>query len=254
MPPTLAETCIVACAESWRGDGEILASAIGVIPRIAAGVARMTFAPDLLVTDGEATLVATPVPVGERETAPVAESWMPFRRVFDTLWSGRRHVLMGAAQVDRYGSTNIASVGGTPQHPTRQLLGMRGAPGNTISHACSFWIPSHRERVFVERVDVVSGAGYDPAMWDAGVNRSFHEVRRIVTNMAVLDFLTPQRTMRVRSLHPGVTLEQVQANTGFPLDVAEDLTVTRLPTDEELVLIRELLDPTGRRNAEVRDA
>ena len=246
---SLAEICIAACAETWRGDGEILASAIGTIPRIAAGLARLTFEPGLLVTDGEARLVAQPVAIG----GPVAvEGWMPFQRVFDTLWSGRRHVMMGAAQIDRRGNTNISSIGASWQQPDRQLLGMRGAPGNTISHPCSFWIGAHRRRVFVERVDVVSGIGYDPDLWPDGVHRGWHEIRRVVTNLAVLDFEGPERAMRVRSLHPGVTLAQVQDETGFELSVAPELGETPVPDEQALRLIREVLDPSNLRDREVR--
>jgi acyl CoA:acetate/3-ketoacid CoA transferase beta subunit len=248
VPATRAEVCIAACAETWRGDGEILASAIGTIPRLAAGLARLTFEPGLLVTDGEARLVAEPVALG---AAATVEGWMPFQRVFDTLWSGRRHVMMGAAQIDRHGNTNISSIGASWQRPDRQLLGMRGAPGNTISHPCSFWIGSHRRRVFVERVDVVSGIGYDPALWPEGVRRGRHEIRRVVTNLAVLDFEGPGRAMRVRSLHPGVTLEQVQSETGFTLAVAPDLGETPAPGEDALRIIREVLDPENRRDREV---
>ena len=56
--PTLAEICVVACAEAWRGDGAILASPMGVIPTLGARLAQLTFEPDLLLTDGEATLLA----------------------------------------------------------------------------------------------------------------------------------------------------------------------------------------------------
>jgi acyl CoA:acetate/3-ketoacid CoA transferase beta subunit len=177
---------------------------------------------------------------------------MPFQRVFDTLWSGRRHVMMGAAQIDRHGNTNISSIGPSWQQPKRQLLGMRGAPGNTISHPCSFWIGGHQRRVFVERVDVVSGLGYDPDLWPEGVQRGWHEIRRVVTNLAVLDFEAPGPAMRVRSLHPGVTLEQVQAETGFELAAAPDLGETPAPDADALRIIREVLDPAGQRDREVR--
>jgi enoyl-CoA hydratase len=243
---TLVELCIVACAEAWRGDGEILASAIGVVPRLAAAVARLTFEPDLLTTDGEALLLAEPLPLGAGRNGGVVEGWMPFRRVFDTLWGGRRHVMMGAAQIDRFGSTNISCIGDW-HRPTRQLLGMRGAPGNSINHTCSYWVPIHSPRTFVQRVDVVSGAGYEAALWPEGVSPRFHEVRRVVTNLAVLDCRGPGGTARVATLHPGVALDDVVEATGFELAVADDLHETRAPTGEELRLIREVLDPDGRR-------
>ncbi len=142
---TLAEICTVACAEAWRGDGEILASPIGPLPSLGARLARATFAPDLLLTDGVARLVTA---------TGTIEGWMPYRRVFDVVWSGRRHVMMGASQIDRFGNQNIAQIGDA-QKPERQLVGVRGAPGNTICHPTSYWIPNHSPRTFVPRVDTV---------------------------------------------------------------------------------------------------
>jgi len=146
---------------------------MGLIPSLGARLARLTFAPGLLLTDGEA----------------------------------------------------------------------RGAPGNTVNHPVSYWIPRHSPRVFVDRVDMVCGVGYD---------RGVHEPRMVVTNLAVLDFGTPERTMRLRSVHPGVGVDEVVAATGFPLAVADQVAVTRWPTDEELGLIRTQLDPGGAREDELR--
>ena len=125
---TRADICAVAIAETFRGDGEILASPIGNLPQIGAKLAKLSFEPDLLMTDGVAYLRADVAPVGAPDEAPVVEGVMNYRRVFDTLWSGRRHVMMGATQVDRYGNQNIACLG-DPAKPKAQLLGMRGAPG-----------------------------------------------------------------------------------------------------------------------------
>jgi glutaconate CoA-transferase subunit B len=97
--------------------------------------------------------------------------------------------------------------------PKVQLLGVRGIPGNTINHPCSFFVPDHSRRVFVERVDMVSGVGHDPRRWAPGVRQDFRDLRLVVTNLAVLDFGGPEHAMRVRSLHPGVPLDQVQEQT-----------------------------------------
>jgi acyl CoA:acetate/3-ketoacid CoA transferase beta subunit len=226
---TRAEVCVAACAEAFRGDGEIMASAMGVIPMLGARLARATFAPDLLVSDGEATLL---------NAEGVAEGWMPFRTVFDTLWAGRRHVMMGATQVDRFGNQNIACIGDW-QRPKTQLLGVRGAPGNTINHTTSYWVPNHSLRVFVERVDFVSGIG-----WDRGAV----EIRVVVSNLGVFDFDTPDNSMRLRSFHPGVTVDEIVAVTGFPLAV-DDAVETPAPEGEHLRLLREVLDPQATRDA-----
>lgn len=273
--PTLAEICVVACAQAWRGDGAILASPMGLIPSLGARLAQLTFAPELLVTDGEATLIA---PGRSRDgtapddTAPDAavpdtvEGWLPYRDVLRLVATGRRHMMMGAAQLDRYGNQNISCIGDWAR-PKAQLLGVRGAPGNTINHPVSYWIPRHSARVLVERVDMVCGIGYDRAarLGGDGTGTStsgragsgelgraaFHQLRLVVTDKAVLDFATPDHSMRLRSVHPGVSVEQVQALTGFPLVVPADLAVTPMPTAAELELIRERLDPVALRDREL---
>ncbi len=244
---TLAELCIVAAAEAWRGAGEVLASGLGLVPRLAASLARLTFSPDLLLTDGECHLVARPVPVGPRDGTPLAvEGWLPFARVFDLLWSGKRHAMTMPTQIDRFGSINISCIG-PHARPKVQLLGVRGIPGNTINHPCSFFVPNHSPRAFVERVDMASGVGYDPARMEAGVRRAYHDLRLVVTNLAVLDFAGPDHGIRIRTVHPGVTVDAVRAATGFPLAVAGDVGETLAPTAEALRLIREVLDPHDQR-------
>jgi acyl CoA:acetate/3-ketoacid CoA transferase beta subunit len=245
---TRAEVCVVAVAECFRGDGEILANPIGIIPMIGGRLARASFEPDLCMTDGEATLVANDratVEPGDR----VIEYWNPYRSMFDWVWSGRRHIMMGASQVDRYGNQNLAAIGDYDR-PTVQLLGFRGAPGNTINDPTSYWVPNHGPKVFVPAVDTVCGIGWDRAAALGPAGR-YVEVRRVVTNLAVLDFETPDRSMRLRSVHPGVAVDDVVAATGFPLAVPDDVPTSRLPTADELTLIREVIDPDATREVEV---
>ena len=118
---------------------------------------------------------------------------------------------------------------------------MRGAPGNTLNHPTSYWVPNHSPKVFVPEVDVVSGVGYDRAAALEPASRRFHEIRRVVSDLAVLDFDSPDHRMRIASVHPGVTVDEVVAATGFELVVPENVPTTRLPTDEELRLLREVL-------------
>ena len=239
---TRAESCIVAIADAFRGDGEIMVSPFGNIPAIGVRLAKLSFEPDLLITDGIASLIANVMPVGAEGPEPVVEGWMPFRTVFDTLWSGRRHVMMGASQIDRFGNQNFACIG-PYEKPKAQLLGMRGAPGNTLSHTTSYWVPNHGPKVFVEKVDVVSGVGYDRAATLGPRAARFHEIRRVVTNLCVLDFQTPDHSMRLASVHPGVGVDEVVEKTGFVLTLPEEVPETRAPSGEELQLIREVIDP-----------
>jgi acyl CoA:acetate/3-ketoacid CoA transferase beta subunit len=243
--PSLAEICVVACAEAWRGDGAILASPMGVIPTLGARLAQLTFEPDLLLTDGEATILA---PAGDGDR--VTEGWVPFREVFTMLAAGRRHVMMGASQLDQFGNQNISCIGDWAR-PKAQLLGVRGAPGNTVNHPVSYWVPRHSRRVFVDQVDMASGVGYDRVGGLSEVIRGYHELRIVVTNLAVLDFGGPDHAMRVRSVHPGVSVSDVADATGFVLAAPLEVPQTRLPGDAELAIIREQLDPDGRRDVEL---
>jgi acyl CoA:acetate/3-ketoacid CoA transferase beta subunit len=255
---TLAEICVVACAEAWRGDGALVASPMGLIPTLGARLAQLTFEPDLLITDGEATLLA-PAGAGHDAGQPadnqpnagrVTEGWLPFRQVFTMLAAGRRHVMMGASQLDQFGNQNISCIGDWAR-PKVQLLGVRGAPGNTVNHPVSYWLPKHTRRVLVDQVDMVSGIGYDRAAGLGGRAARFHELRRVVTNLAVLDFGGPDHSMRLRSVHPGVSVSDVAEATGFLLAAPYQVPQTRLPTAAELALIRDHLDPQSRRDQEL---
>lgn len=250
--PRRADHCVVALAELFRGDGETFASPMGTAPTVGARLARASFEPDLYLTDGLATAVAGILPVGGApgDNGTVVEGWMPFRSVFDTLWWGRRHVIMGATQVDRHGNQNIACIGDW-ERPKAMLLGMRGAPGNTINHTTSYWVPKQSAKVFVEAVDFVSGIGYDRAA-AVGEAARFHEIRAVVSDLGVFDFDTPERTMRLVAVHPGVEVDDVRAATAFDLEVADVLAETRAPTPQEEALIAEI-DPKGLRYLEVPD-
>jgi len=252
--PTRAEVCAVAVAECFRGDGEVVMSAFGTTPTVGGRLAKLTFEPDLFITDGLATGIESVPPVsGEAAEEPIRGAWMPFRLFFDNVvWTGRRHVMMIASQIDRFGNQNFACIG-PHEKPIAQLLGMRGAPGNTIYHKTSYFVPAHSPKVFVEQVDVVSGVGYDRAAALGPVTARFHDVRRVVSNLGVFDFATPDHRMRLASVHPGVTVDDVVAATGFELVVDADVPETRRPTAEELHLIRDVLDPDGLIGKEVRD-
>ncbi len=244
---TRAEVCAVACAELFRDAGEIMVSPMANMASVGARLARLTFSPDILLTDGEARLLADTPALGE---TGAVEGWMPFGRVFETLAWGRRHVVMGANQIDRFGNQNLSAFGPL-QHPTRQMFGVRGAPGNSINHATSYWVGNHSKRVFTDAVDVISGIGYDKV--DAG-NPAFRftGVYRVVSNLGVFDFGGPGATMRALSLHPGVTPEDVREKTSFEVDGLDEANPTQLPTDDQLHLIREVIDPKALRDKEIR--
>ncbi len=217
---SLVDRIICAASEAWKDDGEVLATGIGIVPRLAASLSMLSSNPDLMMTDSEAWLVREPVPIGPRNGyEPRREGWMGFTRIFDNVWSGKRHAMVGPTQVDRFGQANISMIGSDYHKPKSMMLGVRGFPGNSISHANSFFVPNHSTKVFVA-VDV----------------------RLIFTNLAVLDFGGPDRQVRLRAVHPGVTPAQVQEATGFALHIPADVPETAAPTENQLALLARL-DP-----------
>ncbi|WP_244928376.1 CoA-transferase [Nocardioides sp. W7] len=245
---TRADVCAAAIADAFRDDGEIFASPMGLLPMLGVRLAKLTSNPDLVISDGESLFLAGVPPLFAK--SDVVEGWIPFRKVFDVVAYGKRHVMMGATQVDRHGNQNISAIGDFAR-PKRQLLGSRGAPGNTVNNRTSYWVPKHSPRVFVERVDIVSGVGPARAKQAGPGAARFNDIHRIVSNLAVFDVTGPGDTMRLLSVHPGVTVDEVREATGFEFDVPADVPITREPTTEELTIIREVLDPKGLRFKEV---
>ena len=253
MSFTLAELCICASAEAFRGDGEYMITSIGLVPRLAASLAKSTFEPGLMMTEGEAYLVSEPVPVGPRgDYKPKIEGIMTYERVFDIVNRGLRHAMVTPVQVDCYGQMNISIVGDY-NSPKTALLGVRGYPGNTINNSNSMFVPSHDVRTFVDgEVDMVGGIGYNRSRWPGGVKPEFLDLRRIVSNLAVMDFNGSNNGIRVISLHPGVTFAEVQENTGFKLARLDNLLETPEPSNGQLEVL-DRLDPHNMRATIFRD-
>ena len=251
---SLAELCICAGADIFRDENpEVFATLIGLVPRLGGSLAKRTFLPGLMMSDGEYYFVSEPVPLGKRNGyVPKREGRIGYERVFDLIPKGNRHAFVGPVQVDRFGQMNLSCIGDYAA-PKVTMLGVRGLPGNTVNNRTSMFFGAHNKRAFVEgEVDMVSGAGYNPARYPDGRFPPGLDHRRIITNLCVLDFEGPNHAIRVRSLHPGVSFEEVQDNTGFDLVRPENLGETPAPTQEQLEIIAEL-DPQGRRESIFKD-
>ena len=255
MTFSLAELMTCAASRVFDDDGEVLATGIGLLPRLAASLAMLTSNRDLMMTDSQSFMLSTPNPVSglAEHSGQDNENWMGFSRIFDNVWSGARHALVGPSQIDRFGQTNISALGGTYAAPKVQLLGVRGFPGNSIFHANSFFVPKHSKRVFVEgECDVVCSIGYNPERLPRGYTFDEIDIRQVITDLCVMDFAGPDHQARVVSLHPGVTLGEVLDNTGFDLAVNEFLSETAVPTAEQLAVIARL-DPKNMRARQLKD-
>ena len=233
-----ADICVTAVADAFATDAEIVASPMGLIPSIGAQLARLTTSPQLMLSDGVATLTTSD---------GVAEAHLPYHEVFHLLWSTKRHVMMGASQIDAYGNQNISCIGSF-EAPKAMLIGARGAPGNTIYNRTSYWIPKQSARIFCDQVDFICGVGNDRAAALGSQTSRHHDLHRVVTNLGVFGFGGDGR-MVVLSLHPQVQASDLQANCGFELDCSSSQQ-TRCPNAEEMRLI-DLLDPDQKRYLEV---
>ena len=252
---SLAELMICAAAKAFENDGEVLATGIGVIPRLAASVCMSTSNRDLMMTDSEAYLLSEPNPIGPRGDDFVQrnETWMGFSRIFDNVWSRKRHAMIGPTQVDQYGQSNISALGGDYHKPKIQMLGVRGLPGNSISHANSFFVPSHNKRVFVEgECDVVCSIGYNPARLPKGYELSDVDIRLVVSDLCVMDWQGPNHQLRLVSLHPGVSVDEVIEKTGFAIHIQNDTPITAAPTEQQMALIARF-DPHNLRAKQLKD-
>jgi glutaconate CoA-transferase subunit B len=161
--------------------------------------------------------------------------------------------MVSPVQLDRFGQANISTIGDRAA-PKVAMLGARGFPGNSICHPNSFFIPNHTTRSFVtNEVDFVCMAGYNSERYMNGKPPKGLDLRIIVSDLCVMDFNGPEKSIRVVSLHPGVSFEQVQENTGFELKKAsETLPLTPAPSDEHMALL-ETLDPNNVRASVLKD-
>jgi len=251
---TLAELAIVAASEIFRDETpEVFATVIGLVPRLAGSLAKSTFLPGLMMSDGEYYFAHEPVPVGKRNGyVPKKEGRIGYERVFDLIPKGNRHAFVGPVQVDKYGQMNLSCIGDYTA-PKVTMLGVRGLPGNTVNNRTSMFFGAHTKRAFVAgEVDMVSGAGYNPARYPEGVYPEGLDHRRVVTNLCVLDFEGADHAIRVRSLHAGVSFEEVQDNTGFDLVRPDNIPETAPPTREQLEIIT-ALDPHNLRAGIFKD-
>lgn len=233
----------VMAAALARGllDGEVaIMGANSLLPLAAARLAQLTHAPNLTILAGASggvnSLVEPLVPSSGDYSNLVAEAVLDFREVLMLQMSGRTGVFFaGGLQIDRRGSCNLSAVG-PHERPTLRGPGSAGLPWAQRSRRTILYATSHTRSVFVPRVDFVSAPGWV----EDGDQVESTGPSMVVTALAVLDF-TPGGEMRLVSVHPGSTVEEVRDNTGFELAVPEDgVAVTPEPSPAEMEILRSL--------------
>ncbi|HJP65161.1 MAG TPA: CoA-transferase [Actinomycetota bacterium] len=237
---------VVASARQLAGE-RVCFVGVGP-PNIACNLARRTVAPDLELVYESGVFGAVParLPLSIGDPSLVTGSALvtsQFELFAYYLQRGLIDVgFLGASQIDRFGNINTTVIGEYAT-PKVRLPGSGGACEIAINAKKVFVIMPQSTRSFVERVDFVTSpghlAGVRPTSW-IGAGPSV-----VVTDLGVYRFTSDTGEMEVATLHPGVTLDQAQANTTWPLRAAGDLGETPPPTPEELSLIRDELDPDG---------
>lgn len=226
------------------------------LPIISSTLAQLTHAPNLIPifeagSIGPILDAGLPLSVGDSRASNRPCLLGGLCTAFELAQRGAvDYGFIGGAQIDMYGNVNSTMLGRFPEdyrHPKVRFPGSGGAGAMACCCEKTIVIMVHERRRFVERLDYLTSPGYfdgsNDARWNAGWPGSGPVI--VITNLALLDFDEKTRRMRLKSIHPGVTIDQVIEATGFELIIPDDIQETEPPTTEELELLREKIDPEG---------
>jgi glutaconate CoA-transferase subunit B len=240
---------MICCAARLLEDGRSVAVGTGV-PCAAAMLAQRTAAPNLLIlfeAGGIAPQLPTmPISVGDSRTFYRGVMATSMTDVMEACQRGMvDYTFLGGAQIDAYGNLNSTMIGTDYARPKVRLPGSGGACDLASFCWRTLIVTNHDPRRFVAKLDFLTTPGYltGPGAREAAGLPPGTGPYRVITDLAVLGFHEETRRMEVRNLHPGVTLEQVRAATSFELAVQDPLTTTAPPTEHELCILREEVDP-----------
>jgi glutaconate CoA-transferase, subunit B len=251
--PELAFTpdeMMVVCISRQIVDGEVVVQGLAT-PLVAAGylLARYTHAPNMYFASAIGqSLCREPAPLG---LTNIESLWLDralinagFTSVSaDILPNLKPKEFFRPGQVDRCGNFNNIAFGKDYRHPRLRLPGSGGIPDvTTLGERVYLYVPRHSRVTFVPELDFISGLGHHPAR-KHGAGPCY-----LISDLGQFDYA--EGRMRLISYHPGVSIAQIQARTGFDLDLAPDLCETPPPDPEEIRLLREEIDPRGIRRLE----
>lgn len=169
-----------------------------------------------------------------------------------TLRGGCDFQFLRPLQLDRYGSVNV-SVIGPVDAPRHRFHGIAAADAMGLVKRICLYVTAHDRDVLVSELAYRTGVGHvDGGAWRRRAGAPGGGPHTVITPLCVLDFETPDRSARLRSVHPGVTVAEVVDATGFELTVPEAVPESAPPSDEELHVLRELVDPLGVRGLEFK--
>jgi len=240
---------MICCAAHELEDGKTVAVGTGV-PCAAAMLAQKTHAPNLVIcfeAGGLAPQLPTmPISVGDSTTFHRAVMATSMADVMEFCQRGMiDYTFLSGAQIDPFGNLNSTMIGGDYRKPKVRLPGSGGA--NDLASFCwrTLIVMKHDAKKFVPKLDFLTTPGYltGPGSREAAGLLPNTGPHRVITDLCVLDFDLDTKRMQVRSLHPGKTLADVKAATGFELAISPELSVTIAPMNAELEVLRTRVDP-----------
>lgn len=240
---------MICCAARALEDGKTVAVGTGV-PCAAAMLAQRTCSPRLVIffeAGGVAPQLPTmPISVGDSRTFYRGLMATSMADIMETCQRGQMdYTFLGGAQIDAYGNLNSTMIGTDYDRPKVRLPGSGGA--NDLASLC--WrimvVTNHDPRRFVAKLDFLTTPGYltGPGAREAAGLPPGTGPYRVITDLAVLGYHEQTKRMELQSLHPGVTLDRVRQATSFPLGIREPLSTTPEPSEAELRILREEVDP-----------
>ncbi len=242
---------ISVCIARQVEDSELLGQGINT-PLVMAGLilAKCTHAPNVKFSSAIGQGLGqdwAPLGVGRIEDMWLGKAQAHFGFVAgaaDLLPAYPLKEFFRPAQVDACGNFNNIAFGSDYKRPRMRLPGTGGIPDvTTFSNHVYLYVPRHSRVTFVEKLDFVSGLGHSPE------RQRGHGARYLISDLGQFDWAGGR--MRLTTVHPDITIEQVQKKTGFPLEIAPDVHETPEPTPEEIRLLREEIDPLGVRKLEM---
>lgn len=254
---TIDELMITVLASCFSNDDQITTGMASWLPVCAIELARRTHAPELVWVAGGIGLDPGAVQLSASTfEAPVWRTGVMYIDPYSEFWDYAAHdrylrtFCVGAAQLDQYGNANN-SVIGSYDRPRVRLPGTAGLGDmGSMDKRLIFWQSAHSPRSMVQRVDFRSAIGYLDGDGERGRLGIGGGPEQVVTNLAVFDFEPGSERMRLKSVHPGVGVDDVLAATGFVPVLPADVPVTGVPTAEQVRLIREEIDPRALRKRE----
>ena len=243
------EMMIYAMASEIEDFNTVLPGVSSPLPILAMSVARKTHAPDMAYISGaegvDPELNRIYPSSFDARLNRNAVAYFGLHEAFDLAQRGELNLMfLGAAQVDRYGNTNLSVIGDIERPKVQLPGGAASAFLMPITPKVVIWVTRHTSRVFVEEVDFVTGQGYNHREEEFKKNEIV-----VISNLGIMNFKNPEREMQIQHFHPGHSVDEIKESTGFDISVAADVSETAAPGPEVIKLINEM-DPDGVRGSE----